>query len=64
MYILDSMTIEEIHFQTIEMKKYAQMYNDYTIMDGTFKVCKYQFVLIVFTNVDCLGKYFILKYIR
>eukprot|EP00474_Spongospora_subterranea_P012127 CRZ12585.1 hypothetical protein [Spongospora subterranea] len=38
------------------MVPYALQYRDFTIADATFNISAYNLVLIVFTNVDCLGK--------
>ena len=38
------------------MMQYASQYGDFTILDGTFCVSKYDLVLVIFTNVDCLFK--------
>jgi len=38
------------------MVQFAAEYGDFNIVDGIFKVTAYDLVLIMFTNVDFLGK--------
>ena len=38
------------------MRKYAAMYNDFSIVDGTHNTTMYDLKLIPCTNVDCFGK--------
>ena len=52
----ECMRIDEVVLQTASMAKYAMAYNNFTILDGTFLVTAYDLMLIIATNVDCLGK--------
>jgi hypothetical protein len=52
----ESIRINEIHLQTATMAQYADIYKDFNIVDGTFSISAYDMMLIVTTNVDCLGK--------
>jgi hypothetical protein len=51
-----SMRIEEIYLQKPSLKPYAEIYGDFTILDGTFKISAYNLTLMIFSNVDCFGK--------
>jgi hypothetical protein len=50
------MKIEEVYVQTQSMAAYARQYEDFTILDCTFRISLYDSVLMVFSNVDCLMK--------
>lgn len=42
--------------QSKEMRSYADIYNDYIILDGTHGTNKYRLIMMPTTVVDCLGK--------
>ena len=50
------MRIEEVLIQPASMIPYAHQYGDFTIRNGTFCICMYDLVPMVFSNVDCLLK--------
>jgi hypothetical protein len=45
-----------IYMQSASMRKYAEQYNDFQIIDGTHNTSIYSTVWIPFTLIDCLGK--------
>ena len=51
-----SMRVEEVYVQKPSLMPYARIYGDFTILDGTFNVCAYSLILMIFSNVDCVGK--------
>ena len=52
----ENMKIETVLIQTSAMRAYANQYDDFTILDGTFSISMYDVVLMIFSNVDCLLK--------
>ena len=50
----DSYRVRTIFVQTRTMRLYANLYKDFTILDGTHDTNKYKLVLIPSTNIDCL----------
>jgi hypothetical protein len=52
----ESGRLSEIYIQWPIMIEFAAKYGDFTIVDGTFKVTAYDLVLLIYTNVDSLGK--------
>ena len=38
------------------LKKYIEMYGDFFILDGTYNITEYGFILIIFSVIDCLGR--------
>jgi len=52
----ENMKIETVLIQTSAIRAYANQYDDFTILDGTFSISMYNVVLMIFSNVDCLLK--------
>ena len=51
-----SMRIEQVHIQKPSLTPYAQIYGDFTILERTFNISAHNLILMVFSNVDSLGK--------
>ena len=49
------MRIKSVIVQSKEMRKYAEIYNDFCVLDGTHSTNQYKLVLMPVTLVDCLG---------
>jgi hypothetical protein len=52
----ETMLLRQVFIQTPLMKKYAEIYKDFKILDGTFNTNRYGLTKAVPTLVDCLGK--------
>ena len=52
----DFMRLKSLIVQSKEMRKYAEAYNDYCILNGTHCPNQYRLVLMPVSLVDCLGK--------
>ncbi|KAH9132987.1 hypothetical protein AeRB84_020809 [Aphanomyces euteiches] len=52
----ESMRLTDVVFMPALMAQYAKKYSDLTMLDGTFKVNMYDMVLVLASNIDCLGK--------
>ena len=52
------MRIFELHIQHAIMKEYAEVFGDLTIVDGTHKMTKYNLIMMVFSNICSLGKFY------
>ncbi len=52
----DDLRINGAIVQTTAMEKYCRSYSDFTLLDGTFNISVYSLILLVFSNIDCLGK--------
>ena len=52
-----------VHMQSASMRKYAEQYNDFQIIDGSHNTSMYSTLWIPFTLIDCLGKSVIAGYL-
>jgi hypothetical protein len=52
----ETMLLRQVFIQTPMMRCYAEVYNDFKIMDGTFNTNRYGLTKVVPTLADCLGK--------
>ena len=51
-----SMRLSSVIVQSKQMRKYAEVYNDFCILDGTHGTNQYKLILMPVTLVDCFGK--------
>ena len=53
--ILANLRLSEVYIQKPSLQKYAEIYGDFTIIDGTHNMSQYNLILMMFSNIDCLG---------